>query len=274
VARSVRFVPLCVAALCALAISVAPAAAAENPPPELTKPVNDFVGVVDGASAQRIDMLIRSLQQASGDVVAVAVVDTWAPYADIEEYAVKMFENHGRGIGQKGRDNGLLIVIAIKDRDAKIEVGYDLEQFITDGYAGETIRQTMAPYFKRGEYGPGLEAAVTRIVGRIAEGRNVTLQGVQLPARRERMRKTESGGSVFWTLLVLFIVVNAIAGRLRRRRRGGRWGGGPWSGWSSGVGPFGGGGFGGFGGGGGGFGGGFGGFGGGRSGGGGASGSW
>jgi len=62
-----------------------------------------------------------ALQQASGDVVTVAVVDTYAPYADISEYAVKMFENHGRGIGQKGRDNGLLIVIAIKDRDAKIE---------------------------------------------------------------------------------------------------------------------------------------------------------
>jgi uncharacterized protein len=274
VARPVRFVPLCVAALCAFAISVAAAAAAENPPPELTKPVNDFVGVVDAASAQQMEMLIRSLQQASGDVVAVAVVDTWAPYADIEEYAVKMFENRGRGIGQKGRENGLLIVAALKEHKIKIEVGYDLEQFITDGYSGETIRQTIAPYFKRDEYGPGLVAGVTRIAGRIAEGRNVKLQGVPMPSRRERVRSTESGGSVFWTLLVIFIVINAIAGRLRRRRSG-RWGGGPWSGWSSGVGPFGGGGFGGFGGGGGGgFGGGFGGFGGGRSGGGGASGSW
>jgi uncharacterized protein len=263
-------------ALCACAALASPrAAAAADVPPELTKTVNDFVGVVDAASAQQLDTLIRSLQQASGDVVTVAVVDTYKPYADISEYAVKMFENRGRGIGQKGKDNGLLIVIAINDRDAKIEVGYDLEQFITDGYAGETIRQSMAPSFKRGEYGPGLVAAVTRIVGRIAEGRNVTLQGVRLPPRRERAPRTESGGSVFWTLLVLFIVINAIAGRLRRRGRGRRWGGGGWSGWSSGVGPFGGGGFGGFGGGGGGgFGGGFGGFGGGRSGGGGASGSW
>jgi len=270
VTRSIRIVPLVVVSLCAWS-AIAIAAAAEQPPPELTKTVNDFVGVVDAASVQQMDMVIRSLQQASGDVITVAVVDTWAPYADIEEYAVKMFENHGRGIGQKGRDNGLLIVVALKEHGIKIEVGYDLEQFITDGYAGETIRQTMAPYFKRGEYGPGLSAAVTRIAGRIAEGRNVKLQGVPMPSRRERVRQTESGGSIFWTLLVLFIVINAIAGRLRRRGRGSRWGGGPWSGWSSGVGPFGGGGFGG---GGGGFGGGFGGFGGGRSGGGGASGSW
>ena len=260
--------------LCVWAATTIAAAAAEQPPPELTKTVNDFTGVVDAASTQQLDMLIRSLQQATGDVVTVAVVDTFAPYGNIEEYAVKMFENRGRGIGQKGRDNGLLIVVALKEHDIKIEVGYDLEQFITDGYAGETIRQTIAPYFKRGEFGPGLVAGATRIVGRIAEGRNVTLQGVPTPSRRERVRKTDSGGSVFWALLVLFIVINAIAGRLRRRRGWSRWGGGPWSGWSSGVGPFGGGGFGGFGGGGGGFGGGFGGFGGGRSGGGGASGSW
>jgi uncharacterized protein len=273
VTRSIRIVPLVVVCLCAWA-AITPAAAADQPPPELTKTVNDFAGVVDAASAQQIDMVIRSLQQASGDVVVVAVVDTFAPYGDIEEYAVKMFENRGRGIGQKGRENGLLIVAALKEHKIKIEVGYDLEQFITDGYSGETIRQTIAPYFKRDEYGPGLVAGVTRIAGRIAEGRNVKLQGVPMPSRRERVRSTESGGSVFWTLLVIFIVINAIAGRLRRRRSG-RWGGGPWSGWSSGVGPFGGGGFGGFGGGGGGgFGGGFGGFGGGRSGGGGASGSW
>ena len=88
-----------------------------------------------------MDALIRSLEQASGDVVVVATVDTYAPYADIREYAVKMFENGGRGIGQRGRDNGLLVVLAVKERQVWVEVGYDLEQFITDGYAGETSRR-------------------------------------------------------------------------------------------------------------------------------------
>ena len=54
--------------------------------------------------------MIRSLQQASGDVVVVATVPTFKPYGDIREYAVKMFENGGRGIGQKGKDNGLLVL--------------------------------------------------------------------------------------------------------------------------------------------------------------------
>jgi uncharacterized protein len=262
--------------LCGLWLCILSGQAAAQPaPPELTQTVNDFTGTIDGSSRQQMDEMIRSLQQATGDVVVVAVIDTFQPYGDIREYAVKMFENHGRGIGQKGKDNGLLILVALKDRGAWIEVGYELEQFITDGFSGETVRQTMAPYFRRGEYGPGLVAAVSRIIGRIAEGRNVTLSGVKREPRRPTP-DTGSGGSVIFALFVLFIIINAIAGRLRRRRRWGGWGGGGWSGWSSGVGPFGGGGgfgggFGGFGGGGGG---GFGGFGGGRSGGGGGGGSW
>ena len=252
-------------------------AQAQPPPPELTEPVNDFAHVIDDDSRRAMDSLIRSLEQASGDVVVVATVDTFAPYATIEEYAVKMFENGGRGIGRKGKDNGVLIVAAINDRRVRVEVGYDLEQFITDGFAGETVRQYMASEFRRGNYGAGLLAGLSRIVSRIADARNVTLQGVQ--STRRRSSGGGSSRSVIVALFVMFIVINAIAGRINGRRRfyRRRWGGGPWSGWSSGVGPFGGGfggGFGGSGGGGGGFGGGFGGFGGGRSGGGGASGGW
>jgi uncharacterized protein len=246
------------------------AAAGQEPPPELTQPVNDFAHVIDAQSAEMMDALIRSLQQASGDVVVVATVPTFKPYGDIREYAVKMFENHGHGIGQRGRDNGVLILLAVNDRQVWIEVGYDLEQFITDGFAGETSRQFMAPEFRRSAYGPGLLAGLSRIVVRIAQGRNVTLQGVR--PERDTTPNVGSGANVILALFILFIVLNAIA-RTRKRRRFGGWGTGGWSGWNSGVGPFGGG-FGGFGRGGGGFGGGFGGFGGGRSGGGGGGAGW
>jgi len=238
--------------------------------PELTQPVNDFAHVIDPASAQAMDSLVRSLQQATGDVVVVATVETFKPYADLKSMAVKLFENHGRGIGAKGQDNGLLIVMAVKDRRVEFEVGYDLEQFITDGFAGETIRQYILPEFRQGRYGPGLLAGVSRVISRIAEARNVTLQGGR-PTSRGRQPQTGSGAMLLIGLFVMFFVLRAIAsavsGGTRRRYR--QWGGGPWSGWHSGAGPFGGGGFGG-----GGFGGGFGGFGGGRSGGGGAGGSW
>lgn len=258
--------------VCVCVLAVTPAQAqAQAPPPELTQPVNDFAHVIDSASARELDSLIRSLQQTTGDVVVVATIDTFAPYGTIEEYAVKMFENHGRGIGERGRDNGLLILVAIKDRRVRFEVGYELEQFITDGFSGQTTREDMAPSFRRGEYGEGILAGTQRVISRIAQGRNVTLQGVR-PERRRGAPQSGSGGSWIVALFVLFMIINVIAGRMRGRRRfRGGWGGG--GGWSSGIGPFGGGFGGGFGRGGG-FGGGFGGFGGGRSGGGGGGGSW
>ena len=158
---------------------------AQEPPPELTKPVNDFAGAIDPESEAAMDALSRALQQASGDVVVVAAVDTFEPYGDIREYAVKMFENRGKGVGQKGRDNGLLVLLAVKNRQVWVEVGYDLEEFITDGFAGETSREAMIPEFKRGNYGAGLHAGVSRLVSRIAERRGVSLQGVpQAPVSR------------------------------------------------------------------------------------------
>jgi len=260
--------------LCLFAVPVA----AQPPTPVLTEPVNDFAHVIDAASKAEMDRRIRALQQTSGDVVVVATVASIQGFADIDEYAVKMFENGGKGIGQKGKDNGVLIVVAVKDRKVRIETGYDIEGFITDGYAGDIIRNTIAPAFRQGQYGPGLLAATTRVINRIADGRGITVPDVPRP---QTVRTSDRPRFPFSLLIFIIFIIIVLASR--RRRRPGRWGGGPWSGWNSGVGPFGrggfGGGFGGFGGGGwggggGGGGGGFGGFGGGGSGGGGASGGW
>jgi uncharacterized protein len=246
---------------------------AQPPLPELTEPVNDFANVIDPAEEQQIDRLSRTLKAATSDVIVVVTVDAVEPYAEIREYAVKLFENHGRGIGERGKDNGVLILLALKERRVEIEVGYGLEQWITDGYAGETSRDYMVPEFRNGRYGAGLLAGTARIVGRIAQGRNVTLTGVELPAERAN----RSGGQIplsmiFFIFIVIVLLSQRLGGPGRTVRRwGGRSG---WSGWSSGVGPFGGGWAGGGRSGGGGFGGGFGGFGGGRSGGGGGGAGW
>ena len=119
---------LLAALLAAFLISAAGATAfAQPPPPLLTRPVNDFANVVDAASAEALDRMIRALEQASGDVVAVATVDTVAPFGDISEYAVKMFENQGRGIGKRGKDNGLLVVVAVRERRVRVEVRISIQ---------------------------------------------------------------------------------------------------------------------------------------------------
>jgi len=242
---------------------------AQPAPPALTAPVNDFAGAIESSAERELDALIRRLQGASGDVIIVAAVKTFQPWPDLPAYAVKMFENGGKGIGQKGKDNGVLIVLAVDDRQVRVEVGYDVEAFITDGYAGELSREVMVPFFRAGDYGGGLLAGATRIAQRIAEGRNVDL-GLA-PVEAPESGRGQSGGipiGVWIVLLIIFLNLMGGGRRGRGMRRGGRWASGAGAfgaGW-----PRGGGGWGSSGG----FGGGFGGFGGGRSGGGGGGASW
>jgi uncharacterized protein len=235
-------------------------AVAQPAPPALTGPVNDFAGVIDGESASALTELSQKLLAASGDALVVATVRSTKEWGDIRAYATRMFENGGRGIGQQGKDNGLLVLLAVDDRQVWVEVGYDLEGFVTDGFAGETSREVMTPYFRSGEYGAGLLAGSRRLAERIAQGRNVDLA---LPAPVAAPRQAPEGNASFIILIfVLFFIVIPI---LQARRAGGRgsrhrwrghtgsWGGGysggSWGGGSSWGGGGGGGGFGGFGGG-------------------------
>jgi uncharacterized protein len=266
--RTSGFRPATLTITLALVAVLARVSAAQPLPPELTRPVDDFANVIDATSEAEIERQILALKAATGDVVVVATVDTFAPYADIQEYAVRMFENRGRGIGERRKDNGLLVLLAVKDRKVRVEVGYDLEQFITDGLATEISENEIAPAAARGDYGGGVLAGVTRLIGRIAQGRGVTLTGVPQPAAERDSGIGLSPGVIIAIIIVMILLSNlGPRSRIRPRRR---WGGGPWSGWNSGVGPFGGGGRIG----GGGFGGGFGGFGGGRGGGGGGGAGW
>lgn len=238
--------------------------------PVLTGPVNDFANVIDGPSARELENLSRALQAATGDALVVATIDTAASRGDIQAYANELFQNGGRGLGAKGQDNGLLILVAVRDRRAWIEVGYGLEGIITDGFAGQTSREEMSPRFREGHYGAGLLGAMRRLGARIAEARGVSLDQLPIPARSARRVRESSGGGrtlfIMATIIIFLIIANSRSGGRRGRRA--YWGGGPWSGW-------GGGGYGGTFGGGGGFsGGGFGGFGGGSSGGGGGGSSW
>lgn len=255
----------------ALALVAAAAVAHAAPPPPLTAPVHDLAGVVDADSAARLDHLSRTLQAATGDVIVVLTVRSYRPeFGDIRAFTVKAFENQGRGIGDRDRDNGVLVVLAVDDRQVHIEVGYGLEGAITDGFAGETARLYMRPAFQQGRYGEGLVAGATRLAARIAEERNVAVADLPRLAR-ERPRSEEiqlPTWAVLLAILAIYLLMRASQrshrGRYTSRPGGGvHWGGSNWSGWSGG-GSFGGGSFGG----------GFGGFGGGGSGGGGGGTSW
>lgn len=226
--------------------------------------VSDFAGVLSSGTARHLEMLIDYMKQKTGAEVAVVTVKSIAPYT-IEDYAVRLFE--AWGIGEKGKDNGLLILLALSEKKVRIEVGYGLEGAITDGTAGEIIRRTMVPSFKEGEFDTGVLSGTEAVLHLIANEYNVAVpEGLTFKSNPSLKPKTETPSfgkkilfSIFFFLIIIFLFRSGLWPLLffGFPFSGGYRGGG--RGWSGG---------------GGGFGGGFGGFGGGLSGGGGASGGW
>ncbi|HPN95263.1 MAG TPA: TPM domain-containing protein, partial [bacterium] len=141
------------AALAVLALIVACAAAFAQDRP--SGYVNDFAGVMDPAARSRLENMLAALDERTSAQIAVAVVDTIGD-SYIEEYAVKMFERWG--VGQKGKDNGVLLVVAMSERKIRIEVGYGLEGAVTDAESKFIIDEIIAPPFKQGDYSGGISA--------------------------------------------------------------------------------------------------------------------
>ena len=246
-----------------------------------TNYVNDFAGVLDAATLARLNDLCHQVEQKAQAQIAVVTVKS-VDGQDVVSYAVALYQKWG--IGAKGKDRGVLILLATDDHKYWTTVGYGLEAILPDGKVGGFGRE-MVPLLKTGDYPGAVTLMTSRVASVIALDAGVTLENQPEPRatmpRQQPAPQIGVGAIVVLVLVVLFIVIPIL--RAIFKGGGGRGGGsGFWSGllWGilfsnlgGGRGGFGGGGFGGgFGGGGGG--GGFGGFGGGSTGGGGAGGSW
>ena len=246
---------------------------AQEVPPRPSPPrlVNDLAGMLRPDEIQALEQKLVAYNDSTSSQVAVVTVPTLGDY-DIFDYAQKLYETWG--IGQRGRNNGVLLLVAEKERRARIHTGYGLEGAIPDALAKRIISNTIVPAFREQRYYDGLNRATDQLFA-LAKGEYKADQTV--PQRRSRDDDSGSGW-MFWLiigLLILFILMRkggGGGGGYGRRNRG--FGGGMmppiiFGDFSGGRGVFGGGGSWGGGGGGG-----FGGFGGGSSGGGGASGDW
>jgi uncharacterized protein len=238
--------------------------------------VTDLAGVIDPATRQKIELLATEVEQKTGAQIAVVTVNSLEGQTR-EDYAADLYKH--LGIGAKKKDNGALILIAPKDRQYKIEIGYGLEPVINDARAGDVGRD-MVPDLRKSDYSAAALTGTVGIAQFIAADAGVTLTG--LPQRKQPPPTHETP---WWLPFVLFggffLLVRALSRGSRRGPPGSGGGMGsalPWMLLGNAMGRGGGswgGGFGGSSGGwGGGGGGGFGGFGGGMSGGGGAGGSW
>jgi len=252
----------------AVVVSLAIAACAE--PVKQLKPtgyVNDFAHVLNQSTANQIEDICRQIDEKAHAQIALVTINS-LDGTDIESYAVDLF--HQWGIGAKSTDRGVLILYAIQDHRARIEVGYGLEPILPDGKVGGFQREAI-PLMKSGDYNQALLLVTSRVADVIATDAGIQLTGSQprAPAQPEPEPKGGSslGGIIVVVVVILIILFTPLRSILFWILFSNIFGGG-----GRGFGG-GGGGFGGFGGGGGG-GGGFGGFGGGSSGGGGASSSW
>jgi uncharacterized protein len=241
--------------------------------------VNDFAHALDAGSRQRLETYCATVERLTGAQMAIVLVDS-LDGEPAEDVANRLYREWG--IGKKGKDEGILILLAVKDHKDRAEVGFGLEPIIPDGYAGGVLRG-IRPILRQGNYGGALLAAAQQFGSRIAQSKGVDLGVQQSPVRYGRPAPQRVG--IPWPLLIGgFFLLMWIIGRFTGGgRSGGPGGGGGGTGFLAGMllgnlmgggrSGWGGGGFGGSGGGGGG-GGGFGGFGGGDSGGGGASSDW
>jgi uncharacterized protein len=229
--------------------------------PPLTGRVVDSANILEPRERAAIESLSAELERKTGAQAAVLVVDSTAPF-DIFDYGMRVAE--AWKLGQQGRDNGLLMVVAVKDRKVRFFTGYGVEGALPDGKLGTILDEYVMPQFRGGDYGAGVYAGLLACAEAIAAEAGVTLD---LERQAPRPARQPRGGDVdlVWLLLYLafFIVPFVLANKSGRRRGffpvffgGGPFGGGFGSRGGFGGGFGGGGGGGGFGGGGGGFGGG------------------
>jgi uncharacterized protein len=239
--------------------------------------VNDFAKVLDPAGKARLEAYCTTLEQSTGVQMAIVTVDTLDD-EPAEDVGNRLFREWG--IGKKGKDNGVLMLFAIKDHKNSVELGYGIEPLISDADAGSILRG-IRPILRQGNYSGALLAAAQEIGNQIAQGQGVALPGAQ-PVQRQRPVQHRDGIPFPLIIIGIFLVpwlLSKLFGGGGGRSGSGR-GGGAGTGFLTGMilgnilgrggSGWGGGGFGGSGGGGGGFGG----FGGGDSGGGGASSDW
>ena len=174
--------------------------------------VHDEANVLSASAKAQMEALLQAHRDSTSTQIAVLIVPSLEG-EDIDGYSVRVFE--AWKLGQKGKDNGVLFLIAMQERQMRIEVGYGLEGVLTDALSSRINRNEVAPYFREGNYEAGIQAGVAAIIKAVAgEYKNDN------PAPRKRGKKSSWSTIIFIILLVIL---------MSRRNRGGGGAGGYWT---------------------------------------------
>lgn len=195
---SVTVLVVALAVIC-LAASLASAAPAY---PDATGPVNDFAKVLSPQDKSKIEALSIEIEKRTGAAVVVAIMPTTQPETP-KIYAVNLFKKWG--VGQKGKDNGVLVLLDMEQRRVEVEVGYGLEKVLTDGRIGEILDRDVVPQFKGGRFGDGLYAGIQSMYRLIAAD-----QGQGLPRGKEGEKAPAPSSTGFGFNALLGFVLIAV----------------------------------------------------------------
>jgi len=188
-----------------LAIGAVALAQPEVPPrPTSSIYVQDFAGVIDAETKNRINTVSSQLDAKTKAQVVVVTVNSTAD-SPIEEYTLELLRKWG--IGDSNLNNGVVILVAVADRKSRIEVGYGLEGRLPDAKTGSIQDEYMIPYFQKGAYSQGILNGYMTVAGEVAKEYNLELKTDAKPAKQTRV----NSGS-FWSSLPWWVQIVVVAG--------------------------------------------------------------
>ncbi len=209
--------------------------------PSLTGRVVDDAGILSAETQQKLTQMLAQHEQQTGNQVVVATIKSLQGYS-IDDYGYQL--GRAWGIGQKGSNNGALLLVAPNERDVRIEVGYGLEGRLTDAQSKLIIENLILPEFRKGDFNAGVLAGTTTLL-RVLGG-----DASALPKKAGQQSQNEdgSGGGIAIALIVIMLIFGRFfwpllfLGGLGGRHGGFGGGGFSHGGFSGGGGSFGGGG--------------------------------
>jgi uncharacterized protein len=162
--------------------------------------VSDFAHVVDANSKTRIEAYAGEVERSTGAQMALVTIASLEG-EPIEDVANTIFR--AWGVGQKGKNEGILLLLAVNNRRSRLEVGYGLEPILPDGFDGGILRE-MRPALRSGDYGDAMMAAAQTIGSTIANAKHVAIQ-TQLPRRA----RPQPADSIPWPLVIggVFLII-------------------------------------------------------------------
>ncbi len=175
--------------------------------------VTDYADVLSSDQEKDLANMLAGLETRSSNQIFIGIFQKLPENYYIEDFSVKLYDKWHPGLADK--DNGILIIVFIDDRQMRIEVGYGLEDVVTDAQSGTVINENMVPHFRNGDYYGGLKSALNVLIP-AAEGK------YQIPVKKTEKKKKDSPTGIIITLFILFIIFSRIFGRRRSTGFGSR----------------------------------------------------